>query len=243
MMEEKILVSIIVPIYNMEKLLPRCIESILNQTYQSLELILVDDGSQDKSLSICSKYAMKDQRVIIVTQKNSGVSNARNAGMRICTGQWIMFVDPDDYLKRQTIAALLSEADEYSDVVACCCEIEQKNKHKKVSFFDENYIFEESKNINKEVQSATKYKVSSKRKLYLELLDRNYDIRDRNAGRRITATGVPWGKIYRASFLKTTGIIFDPELIRMQDNIFNMYIFEKARRIKYIDMPFYYAIC
>ena len=91
-------ISIIVPIYNVEKYLPKCIESILAQTYKDFELILVDDGSPDNSPQICDEYAKKDDRVIVIHKPNGGVSSARNAGLDRATGQYIGFVDPDDYI-------------------------------------------------------------------------------------------------------------------------------------------------
>lgn len=91
-------ISIIVPIYNVEKYLSRCIDSIVQQSYQDLELILVDDGSPDGCGVICDRYAEKDSRIIVIHQKNAGVSAARNAGLACATGKWIGFVDPDDYI-------------------------------------------------------------------------------------------------------------------------------------------------
>ena len=96
MLEEKI--SIIIPVYNNEKYLERCIVSLINQTYKNLEIILINDGSTDNSRIICEKYLKKDKRVILVNQKNGGVSAARNKGIEIATGSWIGFVDSDDWI-------------------------------------------------------------------------------------------------------------------------------------------------
>ena len=87
------LISIIVPIYNAEKYIKRCIESILNQTYTNLEIILVNDGSQDKSLEICNSFAIKDTRIKVIDKKNEGVSKARNEGIDVASGEYIIFVD------------------------------------------------------------------------------------------------------------------------------------------------------
>lgn len=92
------LVSIIVPVYNSQQTLAKCVESLLNQDYTNIEIILVDDGSKDDSLSICKIYETKDHRVKVVTQKNSGVSSARNNGIKNSNGEWICFVDSDDYV-------------------------------------------------------------------------------------------------------------------------------------------------
>lgn len=93
------ILSIIVPVYNVEQYLPRCIDSILEQTFQNFELILVDDGSKDKSGEICDEFAKKDNRIIVIHQENKGVNTARNAGLDIATGSYITFVDSDDWIQ------------------------------------------------------------------------------------------------------------------------------------------------
>lgn len=93
--------SIIVPVYNVEKVLGRCIESILNQTVKDFELILIDDGSTDKSGMICDEYQKMDTRIKVVHKKNEGVSKARNVGLDIAEGEYIVFVDSDDYVERE----------------------------------------------------------------------------------------------------------------------------------------------
>lgn len=94
------LISIIVPVYNIETYLPRCIESVLQQTYTNLELILVDDGSKDKSGEICDEYQRKDNRVQVIHKENGGSSSARNVGIRAAKGQYLGFVDSDDYVEK-----------------------------------------------------------------------------------------------------------------------------------------------
>lgn len=95
----QILYSIIIPVYNVEKYLHRCLDSVINQTYTKLEIILVNDGSKDNSGIICDKYAESDSRIRVIHQKNQGVSSARNAGLNIATGDYISFIDPDDYIE------------------------------------------------------------------------------------------------------------------------------------------------
>lgn len=102
------LVSVIVPIYNVEQYLPRCIESILAQTYKNFELILVDDGSPDKCPEICEKYAEKDNRISVIHKINGGLSDARNAGLDIAKGDFITFVDSDDMIAPNAIEILLN---------------------------------------------------------------------------------------------------------------------------------------
>lgn len=96
-------VSIIVPVYNVEKYIHKCIDSILAQTYRNLEIILVDDGSPDNCGKICDEYASNDNRIIVIHQKNGGLSAARNAGLNKSTGNFIVFVDSDDYLEISAI--------------------------------------------------------------------------------------------------------------------------------------------
>lgn len=93
------LITVIVPIYQVEKYLKKCLDSILNQTYKNLEIILVDDGSKDNSPQICEEYKTKDSRIKVIHKENGGLSDARNAGLKIATGKYIGFVDSDDYIK------------------------------------------------------------------------------------------------------------------------------------------------
>ena len=112
------LVSVIIPIYKAEKYLPMCVDSVLNQTYQNLEVILVDDGSPDNCPAICDEYAQKDKRIRAIHQKNAGLSMARNAGLDICTGDYITFVDSDDALHIDFVARLLAACEDNSAEIA-----------------------------------------------------------------------------------------------------------------------------
>lgn len=103
------LISVIVPIYNVEEYLSRCIESIINQTYKNLEIILVDDGSQDNCPKICDDYASRDNRIKVIHKKNGGLSEARNVGMKVATGEYISFVDSDDWIDINTYSLVLKK--------------------------------------------------------------------------------------------------------------------------------------
>lgn len=109
-MKQDILVSVIVPVYNVEEYLGRCVDSILAQTYHNLEVILVDDGAWDASGAICDEYAAKDPRVQVIHKENGGLSSARNAGIDIARGDWLEFVDSDDWIEPDTVESLLSMA-------------------------------------------------------------------------------------------------------------------------------------
>lgn len=120
-------ISVIVPVYNAEKYIGRCVESILNQTYSNIELILVNDGSNDKSLELLREYEQIDSRVVLVDKPNSGVADARNAGIEISTGEYIGFVDADDYIEPEMYEILHKAiVDESADIV--CCGYKQQYK-------------------------------------------------------------------------------------------------------------------
>ena len=101
-MFNKLKVSVVIPIWNTEKYLRKCLASVVNQTYKNLEIICINDGSPDNSLAILEEYAKKDSRIIIINQGNAGVSTARNRGLDIATGEYISFVDPDDWIESNT---------------------------------------------------------------------------------------------------------------------------------------------
>lgn len=122
-MNNNVLVSVIVPMYRVEKYLEKCIESICTQTYQNLEIILVDDGSPDRSGEIAEEYAKKDSRIKVIHQENSGVSTARNTGIEASTGEYICFSDSDDYLMPDYVEYLLELALKYNADVSLTTEM------------------------------------------------------------------------------------------------------------------------
>ena len=122
------MVSVVVPIYNVEKYIRECIDSVLNQTYKDLEIILVDDGSPDNCGKICDAYAKQDVRIKVIHKKNGGLSDARNAGMDIASGEYIYFLDSDDYIKTDAIEQLVH-----------CIEKEKAD----IVYFEAETIFED----------------------------------------------------------------------------------------------------
>lgn len=117
-MENSVKVSVIIPVYNVEKYLCECVDSVLKQTYSSYEIILVDDGSTDSSGSICDSYEIKDSRISVIHKENGGLSSARNAGLEIAVGKYVYFFDSDDYITAQTLEKLVETAEkENSDIV------------------------------------------------------------------------------------------------------------------------------
>lgn len=132
------LISVIVPIYNVEKYLDRCVDSVINQTYKNLEIILVDDGSTDNCPKMCDDYAKKDSRIKVVHKKNGGLSDARNAGMKVATGEYVSFIDSDDYISLDFYETLLQTiVDNDSDIVECSV----------VKFYEDNNFDEYSDDL------------------------------------------------------------------------------------------------
>ena len=132
------LISVIVPIYNVEKYLDRCVNSIINQTYKNLEIILVDDGSPDNCPQMCDDYAKKDSRIRVVHKENGGLSDARNAGMKVATGEYVSFIDSDDYVSLDFYETLLQTMiDNDSDIVECSV----------VKFYEDNNFDEYSDDL------------------------------------------------------------------------------------------------
>ena len=113
-------ISIIVPVYNAEKYIDVALQSICGQTYKELEIILVDDGSTDKSLARCEEWAKKDGRIIVHHQENAGASAARNKGLELATGKYVMFIDGDDWIEKNMLEVLYTEAERHQANVACC---------------------------------------------------------------------------------------------------------------------------
>lgn len=117
-MKNEVTVSVVIPVYNVEKYLRECVDSVLRQTYSSYEIILVDDGSIDSSGSICDEYAAKDSRISVVHKANGGLSSARNAGLEKAEGKYVYFLDSDDYIIEDAIQALTEKAEnDNSDIV------------------------------------------------------------------------------------------------------------------------------
>lgn len=133
------LISVIIPVYNPGKHFKKCLDSITGQSYQCLEIILVDDGSTDGSAEICKRYAEKDERIVFISQKNAGVSAARNRGLEAATGAYISFIDSDDYLDLNAYELLLSELKKQAVDIVCYEYYATYADHERVhSFADKN---------------------------------------------------------------------------------------------------------
>ena len=134
---EALLVSIIVPVYRVEDYLSRCVESLIKQTYRNIEIILVDDGSPDRCPELCDWWVKKDDRIRVIHKKNGGLSDARNAGVSIAQGEFIIFVDSDDWVDDTFVESLYLGV-YYTQSDICECEIIKTDKMKKMKFLKEN---------------------------------------------------------------------------------------------------------
>lgn len=214
------LISVIVPAYNCEKEIEACVKSILNSTYKNIEVIVVDDGSEDSTREICEKLMMFDCRVDYLYQVNQGVSVARNKGLDHAKGDYIAFVDGDDQIEKDMLECLYNNK-RNADIIACSFFAVYNNEKIERHFFEGNFIAE---------------KPEEKELLFRQLLDKYSGKKDIVTE---TAIGVPWGKLYRSKFLCDNKLNFDNKLRRKQDNVFNMWAFGAASKIIYIDKPLY----
>lgn len=212
-------VSVIVPIYNVEKFLRQCLDSIVNQTYRDLEIFLIDDGSPDNCGEICDEYAAIDNRIIVIHKENAGVSAARNDGIDRATGKWIMFVDPDDWL----------ELDCCSRVI----EIAKRNETDIIYFQRED---------NSE-EGSVAYKLPKSKSRVLDVTDLKRLQFDNLAGNCESfgfASASPWGILYNKDFLKKNRCSFPLGVKRRQDLLFNLYCLEYAQSAYYFDYVGYH---
>lgn len=149
-----LLVSIIVPVYNVEEYLGICLDSLLQQSHRKLEIILIDDGSTDLSGKVCDDFADQDSRIKVIHQKNCGVSTARNAALDMFTGQFVAFVDADDYVDQDFISELLTVMiQEKADLAICGYEKIggiQLNKNQFSDFKNQPFVMEESRNVDRD---------------------------------------------------------------------------------------------
>jgi glycosyltransferase involved in cell wall biosynthesis len=141
------LISVIVPVYNVEKYLSKCIDSILNQTIKNLEIILVDDGSLDNSGKICDDFSKTDNRIIVIHKENGGLSSARNAGLEIAKGNYIGFVDSDDWLDENMYELLLDLLKATNSDISCCKFFRTADEKEKAPCVD-NEIIKSFNNID-----------------------------------------------------------------------------------------------
>lgn len=202
---QSIKISVVIPVYNVEKYLRECVDSVLCQTYTDYEVILVDDGSTDSGGQICDEYALKDPRIRVIHQPNGGLSAARNTGLAAAQGEYVYFLDSDDYIEAQTLEHLVSLANkEAADIV----------------FFD-GYVFfdecEENDSVSFYIRKEG-YSPTNGRHMLLQLLDREE-----------YRTAVPL-MLFRRSYLLENSLRFMPGIIH-EDELFTFLAYNADGRV------------
>lgn len=210
-----ILVSIIVPFYNVEKYIEKCLKSIAQQTYRNIEVLMINDGSKDGSRSIAYRYAKEDERFFLLDKDNGGLSSGRNYGIERCKGQFICFVDSDDFLLPGYVEDLLMAFDNNIDVVIGNYNL-YNDKTKKE--YNHSFQFTEKLVVSKE----------DKEDLIKDMIIRAEPVMS------------VWKNMYRASFINENHLLFESEReIYAEDEVFNIYAYTEARAIHLIDKIVY----
>ena len=182
------LISVIIPIYKVEEYLDECIVSVISQTYKNLEIILVDDGSPDNCPAMCDDWANKDKRIRVIHKENGGVASARNAGLKVATGEFIAFIDSDDWVAVGMYEMLLSAIKEHNaDIVSCGINVVHNGKYQ---VMNTPTIIGDSAEILKLVYADTVYPVSAFNKLYRRSLWQDLEFPNLSIGEDAVATCV-----------------------------------------------------
>lgn len=215
-------VSVIIPAYNIEKYIGRCINSVINQSYSNIEIIVVIDGATDNTKKITKEFQKKDERIIVIEKKNGGLSSARNEGIEKASGNYTMFVDGDDYLSSNCIENLVLAAQKTNcDIVMFPYMKVYKNKKPR-------YLFETYKDFSEEQITDI---------LVRKLIGPN----DSEVGKLsdLDILNTAWGKLYKTEIVKKIRFV-DTQKIGPEDGWYNILAFSKCHRIIYIDNCFYY---
>ena len=212
-MEKQELISVIIPVYNVEEYLRECIDSVLNQTYDVLEVILVDDGSSDASGDICDEYAEKYTRIQVIHQKNQGQAFARNTGFAVAKGKYIYFIDSDDWIVPETLEKLVKKA-------------EQENAE--IVFFDAYSYTEHPEKFHVEQRYLRKHQY---------ITDTGYNILTKLQKHKEYHCSVPL-LLLKREFLEENNICFYPGVF-YEDMLYTYEVFCKSKCVAYIGEAFY----
>lgn len=207
----KELVSVILPIYNVENYLEKCVNSVLSQTYHNLEVILVDDGAKDNSGKICDELKKKDKRIRVVHKENGGLSSARNAGYEVATGKYLMYIDSDDEIKSEIIEKCVTviERDESDLVIYGYDKVDEQGNLLETCVWGNKLL------SNKEMVSY----------LYNAIQEMSF--------------GYAWNKLYRKSVIDKSEVLADAKVIDREDLVYNMELLKYFRKISYLDYSGY----
>ena len=213
-------VSIIVPVYNVEKYLKSCLRSILRQSYPAIEVILVNDGSNDNSLAICKEFAAKDDRIRVIDIPNGGVSNARNIGIAAATGKYVQFVDSDDKIRCDMVQTLVDEL-ENADADMAFCALE-------IVFVKRGRVVRRRNCIRKTLP----HHYTLEREEFLNRLPELF--------RYVGGMEGPCNKMYRRSMIVENGLSFPLDTSFGEDHLFNVQCYAHCRRVVFTPEILYY---
>ena len=217
-------ISIVIPVYNAEYQLERCLNSVFSQTYCDYEVIIINDGSTDDSDKVCKELIRNRKNVKYIVQNNLGVSSARNKGIEISSGEYICFIDADDYIRQDCLEKMVEQADKHLCDIMCCATMVCFSDGSQIenSFF-RNLKHGECKIINKDrVLSQIMYNE------YFKDAEQWIDI------------GVVWAKLYKREFIQKNKLCFDSDLKLNEDNCFNLLAVYHANEICYLEEPLYF---
>ncbi|WJE46143.1 glycosyltransferase [Peribacillus frigoritolerans] len=218
-------ISIIVPVYNTEKYLKKCLDSLINQTFEDIEIITINDGSTDNSIKILKEYEEKDDRIIVLDLENQGPSGARNSGLQFAKGEFVMFVDSDDWMDLTTCKKVYDEAKlKQADTVLFCYTSESSmGSIKKYLFSDKKRLFNEEE-VYSELFCGVLGLTSGKLRKP-EKLDVLVSV---------------WAKLYKTELIKQNSISFiDLKLIPSECQLFNLQYFQHSKKVVYLNECFY----
>ena len=210
-------ISVIVPVYNVEEYLPRCLESILGQTYRDLQVILVDDGSTDGSSRLCAEFAERDPRIECIRISNSGVSAARNRGLEAAKGRWIGFVDADDYIEAGFYETLVTHLTHSDKQIVCCGVRAEDTEGNRIERFKGRRFPAVEQDFDRD-DALLRYLNPDTRILYWAV----------------------WNKLYSAELLK--GIAFENGRVIAEDFDFTLRCFLRSNGLRYIPDELYHYL-
>ena len=217
------MISIIVPVYNVEKYLPQCLDSLIGQTYRDLEIICVNDGSIDGSLAILNQYGAKDARIRVVSQENQGLSGARNTGVQNAHGEWMMFVDGDDWLELDSIEQVMLSAKD-ADLVFFSYIREFRTGSAPKYIFDER---------------PKRYSGEQMDWLFERLMAPNGE-EMRNPA-KLDSLSTAWGKLYKTAIIIQYHLQFVSTVeVGTEDLLFNVEYFAHSQNAHYLPAPLYH---
>ena len=217
-------VSVIIPVFNVEAYLHQCLDSVVDQTYKNLEIILIDDGSPDNCGAICDEYAARDGRISVIHKKNGGLPAARNDGLSIATGKWVSFVDSDDWCELTLYEKAVAKAEETeADVVMYSLFRNAVSSEERIHAFSKEFVTEDAELIDR---------------LQLSVLDWNSN--PFPEGCWWWGQGFPWDKLLRRSIIEENHLRFAENVKADEDIIFNIHVFQFVKKAAFFDEALYH---